>query len=138
MVIQRSIGRSGNEYLYFFCAGRTVKDCSSSHISTARLEDAVIREYGKLQFTPDFLDLARTRIREALREKEAANLLLQKQLAATLKECASKEENLLDLAADGTIAKEKIRIRLTDIERQRTRVRDQLESVESNHAIAFS
>lgn len=132
MVIQRSIGRSGNEYFYFFCAGRTIKDCSTSHISTARLEDAVITEYGKLQFTPDFIDLARTRIREALREKEAANLLLKKQLAATLKECDSKEENLLDLAADGTIAKEKIRTRLTDIERQRTRVREQLDSVESN------
>ncbi|MEY9777252.1 hypothetical protein ABH915_002860 [Arthrobacter sp. MW3 TE3886] len=46
VVIQRSIGRSGNEYFYFFCAGRTVKDCSTSHISTARLEDAMIREYG--------------------------------------------------------------------------------------------
>jgi site-specific DNA recombinase len=44
MVIQRSIGRSGNQYFYFFCAGRTVKDCSTSHISTARLEDAMIRQ----------------------------------------------------------------------------------------------
>ncbi len=132
MVIQRSIGRSGNEYFYFFCAGRTVKDCSTSHISTARLEDAMIREYGKLRFTPDFIDLARTRIREALREKETANLLLQKQLAATLQDCDAKEENLLDLAADGTITKDRIRTRLTDIERQRTRVREQLDSVESN------
>lgn len=74
----------------------------------------------------------RSSIREALREEEAANLLLQKQLAATLKECDSKEANLLDFAADGTITKEEIRTRLTDIERQRTRVREQLDSVESN------
>jgi hypothetical protein len=40
----------------------------------------------------------------------------------TLKECDSKEENLLDLGADGSVAKEKLRTRLTEIMRQRTRV----------------
>lgn len=132
MVIQRAVGRNGREYFYCFCAARTSKDCSSSHISTALLEDAVIKEYAKIQLAPDFLEDARKSIREALKAKEVANQLLRQQLASTLQECDSKEENLLDLAADGTLAKDKIRTRLTEIERQRTRIREQLESIDSN------
>ncbi|TDU29311.1 recombinase family protein [Arthrobacter sp. JUb115] len=132
MVIHRAVGRNGSEYFYFFCAGRTVKDCSSGYISTARLEDAMFGEYRKLTFTEDFVQLAKRRIREALDEKETANRLLRQQLTATLQECDSKEENLLDLAADGLLAKDKIRTRLTAIERQRDRVRGQLTNIEAD------
>lgn len=84
----------------------------------------MIGEYRKLTFTDGFAELAKQRIREALAEKETANHLLHQQLPTTLQECDSKEENLLDLAADGTLAKDKIRTRLTAIERQRDRVRE--------------
>lgn len=132
MVVARARGRHGNFYYYFFCVGRSVNKCSSSYISTAVLEEAMIAHYRRIQFSAEFIEVARTRIREALREKEAANLLLQHQLAATLQDCDSKEENLLGLAPDGILPKDKIRTRLTEIDRQRRRIKEQLVSVSSN------
>lgn len=135
MVIARSLGRSGNEYLYFFCAGRTTNDCKSRYINTLRVERAVADQYARIQLSPAFVQTARTAIRTALDKKAVADRQLQAQLKETLAVLSAKEENLLDLAADGTIARAKVRTRLTDIERQRERVTKQLSTVTSDLAV---
>ena len=62
----------------------------------------------------------------ALGDEEAASRLLKQQLTTELRGLDAKEENLLDLAADGTLPQTKIKAKLHDIERQRRHLRDRL------------
>ncbi|WSE29981.1 recombinase family protein [Amycolatopsis rhabdoformis] len=71
--------------LYFFCRGRQKGVCQAPHVNVALVEDAVERAV---------LDGQQKSVR-----------LLRQQITTKLKELDTKEENLIDLAADGTMAR---------------------------------
>jgi hypothetical protein len=68
----------------------------------------------------------RQTIRETLDEQERSTRLMQKRLTTELQRLDKQEENLLDLAADGGLAADKIKVRLGAIQRQRDKLRRQV------------
>jgi site-specific DNA recombinase len=130
MIVQRSIGNNGGEYFYFFCRGKQEGVCDSRYIPQIALEDAVTEHYKTaIQFKPDFIAAIKALIESTLGNAENAQKLLHHQLRQQLKALSVKTDNLIDLAADGQIAAERVRAKLREIERQRARLQEQLDQV---------
>lgn len=119
MIIQHATNRYGNVYRYFFCNGRYDHTCELPYAPLAKVEEAVEAHYATVRFTPDFVSAMRANLAAMLHEQQAAITLLRAQLTKQLRELDTKETNLIDLAADGTLPQEKIRTRLHEITRQR-------------------
>jgi site-specific DNA recombinase len=88
-----------------------------------------------MRFTPEFIATVRRNLRETLADTQHATHLLRTQLRQQLAKLDVQEENLLDLAADGTTAKTKIRQRLHDIEGRRANLTSELEKVDTDLSV---
>ncbi|GAA2038917.1 recombinase family protein [Nocardiopsis rhodophaea] len=126
MIMQQTVNRTGNVYLYFFCRGRQNGTCDAPHIHVGRLEEAVERHYATIRFRPAFVNEMRAHLDETVGEEQLAATLLKQQLTAELKSLDDQEENLLDLAADGTLPQAKIKARLRKIEQRRASIGERL------------
>ena len=129
MILQRAVGRAKHEYFYFLCRGTQDGVCDARYSNVIGVEGKVIEHYDSIRFTPEFIDLVRSSMDETLADREGAQRLLDKQLKDQLRRLDAKEENLLDIAASGELAKTKIHNRLQDIERQRSKITQQLDGV---------
>ncbi|WP_187684703.1 recombinase family protein [Nocardia wallacei] len=131
MIIQRTPGRHGGDYWYFFCIGNQKNaGCHSPHLNADRVEEAVVEHYKTIAFSPEFIEAMRLAIDKMLAESEAAQRLYRKQLQDQLKDLDTRETNLIELAADGELPQGKIRSRLTEIKRDRERLEAELGKVQ--------
>ncbi|MTD57307.1 hypothetical protein [Amycolatopsis pithecellobii] len=105
--------------LYFFCRGRQKGLCQAPHINVTLVEDAVERHYATIRFSQPFITEMRDQVDAVLGEQEKSARLLRKQITAQLKELDTNEENLIDLAADSTLPRAKVKEKLLDIPRKR-------------------
>jgi site-specific DNA recombinase len=119
MIIQRTVNPRGTEYFYFFCRNRQEGTCDAPHIGIAYIEEAVEQHYARVRFSAGFIADVRAHLEEAIGNEEASARLLHQQLTTELRSLDGREENLLDLTADGALAQAKIKAKLYDIERQR-------------------
>lgn len=122
MIIRRTISRSGEEYLYFFCRGTQDGFCDAKYSNVQRIEQTVEEHYRTVRFTPEFIQAMRHTLDEALADQEASQRALKEQLEAQLERLDAQETNLLELAVDDTIPKEKIRAKLREIGTTRERL----------------
>ncbi len=130
MILMRTTGRHGNgDYGYFFCRGAQDHICDAPYSSIDRVEDAVAEHYKTIRLSPAFVAAVRSHIEAALNDQVAAQQLLRKNLEDQLAQLATKEDNLLDLAADNSLPQERIRQRLREIARDRQRATEQLSQV---------
>jgi site-specific DNA recombinase len=134
MILQRAVGRHGGEYWYFFCINRQDHLCDAPYVQVDDLEAAVLRHYGTIALPPNFTDRVRAKLDETLADQERGARLLQQQRTAALKALDTKEENLLDLAADPAVPKEKIRQRLRAIAEEREQLAEELDRSETSLA----
>ena len=74
----------------------------------------------------------RDQIDAMLGEQEKSARLLRKQITAQLKELDTKEENLIDLAADSTLPRTKVKEKLRDIGRERRRLEERLDTANAD------
>ncbi|GAA5102878.1 hypothetical protein GCM10025762_02850 [Haloechinothrix salitolerans] len=132
MTIQHTVNSKGTEYLYFFCRGRQSHICDAPHINVELIEDAVERHYATIRFNQEFIADVRTQIDTVISEQEASTRLLHQQLTAQLRDIDTKEENLIDLAADGTLPQAKVKTKLRDIERRRRQLNQQLDTASAD------
>ncbi|GLZ30822.1 recombinase [Lentzea sp. NBRC 105346] len=132
MIIQRTINSKGSEYLYFFCRGRQKGTCQAPHVNVVLVEDAVERHYSAIRFSQPFIAEMRDQIDAVIGEQEKSARLLRKQITAQLKELDTKEENLIDLAADSTLPQTKVKERLRDIARDRRRLEGRLDTANAD------
>ncbi|MEV0772767.1 recombinase family protein [Nocardia salmonicida] len=129
-IVQRSPGRHGEDYWYFFCIGnQRGGGCQSPHNSADRVEEAVVEHYKTIAFSPDFIARMKIALDQMLAESDAAQRLYRKQLQDQLKELEIKETNLIELAADGTMPQARIKTRLTEIGREREKLQTELSGV---------
>jgi site-specific DNA recombinase len=126
LILQRAVGRRGTEYFYFFCPGRRDGTCQQPHHNRDRIEDAVTEHYRRRELPADFLHAVGTVIDETLADQDKSQRELRRQLEAQLGSVSAKEENLLDLAADGTLPRDRIRTRLAALTDERSRISAQL------------
>lgn len=115
MVIRRTISRSGDEYLYFFCRGTQEGTCDAKYSNVHRVERADEDHYRTVRFTPDFLAAMRQSLADALADQESSQRALKGQLDSQLARLDTQESNMLDLLMDDEIPKEKVRGRLREI-----------------------
>jgi DNA invertase Pin-like site-specific DNA recombinase len=129
MIIQRATGRHGGQYRYYFCRGVQSHVCDAPYSNLDLVEAAVEDHYKTLRFTPGFISSLRTVLRQTLTDSASATRLVRQDLHKQLKKLDVKEDNLIDMAATGDLAKEKIQQRLRDIDRERRQVQERLDTV---------
>lgn len=77
------------------------------------------RDHKTITFRSDFVLAIRDRLKAAVADQVGSQRLIREQTEGQLARLATKEENLLDLAADGGIDTRRVRARLRDIAAQR-------------------
>ena len=126
MTLQHTVNRYGTPYTYFFCRRTQDGSCRAPHINAIRIEDAVEEHYATIRFSPSFVADVRTHIADAIANEEMAARLLSQQLTSELRALDVREDNLIDLAADDTLPKAKIKARLRDIASERRHLTERL------------
>ena len=139
MIIMRATGRNGGEYAYFFCRGVQDHVCDAPYSNMERVERAIEVHYKSIRLGAEFIAAVRARLEEAVADKARAQQLLRQQLETQLRQLAVKEENLIDLAADGELSTARIKVKLHEITRARDKLTVQLGAVEQDlsGALAF-
>ena len=129
LIQQRTVNRHGDEYWYFFCRGTQDGTCDAPFAKVDNIEAAVEEHYKHVELSADFIQVVRDQLEQALRDEVRAEQLRRSQLEDRLEVLRAKEENLLDLAADASLPRERIRERLRELGRQRETVSEQLNAV---------
>lgn len=115
---------NGGHYRYFFCRGRQDhQGCTAPFLPVEDVEEAIAQHYATLRFDADLIEKVTASVKEVLADEHAATRLARDQARTELARLDVREENLLDLAADGDLPQAKIRQRLRDIEAQRAAIR---------------
>ncbi|NED10603.1 hypothetical protein G3I33_03680 [Streptomyces sp. SID9124] len=136
MIVQHATNRRGNVYRYFFCNGRFDHICEMPYIPIEQAEEAVEDHYATVRFTPEFIATMRSELAALVDEQQTTTKLLQAQLTKQLRALGTKESNLIDLAADGSLPQDKIKARLRDITKQRDRLTSRLHDVDEDLSTA--
>ncbi len=129
MLVQRAVGRRGIEYFYFFCRRKQDHTCPSRYLGVDAVEDAVVRHYSQVGFAPGFAATVREVLNETLGDQARVSKLLKHRLSVQHAKLDRQEENLLDLAAEGSMPKDKLRARLLKIQRDKENIEEQLDRV---------
>lgn len=79
-----------------------------------------------MELSQEFIQIVRSTIEQAVRDEAGAEHSRRGQLQDRLATIQAKEDNLLGLAADGSLPQERIRQRLRDIGTERETLREQL------------
>jgi site-specific DNA recombinase len=125
MLLTMGRGRGG-DYWYFFCAARQHRLCDAPFVRVEDAENAVLRHYVTLVLPEGFAERVRHVLADALADEQRSARLMRDHLTKRLRELDAKEENLLDLVADGGSVASKVRSRLTAIATERERCRGEL------------
>ena len=133
LILTEGKGRGGS-YYYFLCRGRQEGVCDLSYLRVEGVEDAVEREYANLALPPDFAASVEARVSETMADEQRSTRQLKTNLNAELARLGSAEERLIDLAAEGALPVAKVRSRLTTLQQDRDRVRQQLDTLEQDLA----
>lgn len=135
MLIQRSIGKLGGEYFYFFCRGKQQGICDSRHLPFDLVEDEVIEHYRTVKLNPDFVEWVHGQIDGALKDQAGSQRQLREQIQGQIARLQTRADNLIDLVADGGLAGSKAREKITEIERERAGLEARLGTIEDDLSI---
>lgn len=128
MIFQRAKG-NGGVYNYFFCAGRPEHVCEEPYLNVEHVEVAIADYYSSIRFDPNFVGSLRRMMYETLADDQQADRLLRQQVRTQLERLDTQESNLIDLAAEGLTARQKIQSKLLKIERERERLSQRMNDV---------
>lgn len=139
MILQRAAGRGG-VYMYFFCRHKNRREspCASRYTPADRIEDAIVRYYRALRFTPAFITEMRDQLASVIERQQSTTIQLERELNRELASVNSKERNLLDLAADGTLPRETIRERVGELRFERARISERLEVIHEDLSVSVA
>ncbi len=116
----------GGRYLYFFCVRKSQHASGLRYADGDAIETAVEDSYATVRFPADLAERLRQRMIELMREEKKASTLLSQQLRAEIDRLNTQEENLIDLAADGELATDKVKQRLAVVQRKRDQATERL------------
>ena len=138
MVLANVKGRGDDVYEYFFCRQTQERLCDSRYAQVPRIEQAVERYWASLRLSPELVERIRAGIQRTIDHDQKAARELHAHLTEELQRLDVKQENLLDLAADGDMPKETIRKRLNDIATARKRLTERQERTEHKLAAVLN
>lgn len=116
----------GGTYEYYVCTAKQRGHCSMPSARLDELEDEVARRVAAERFDGEDIASVREEVRRALVELQAADQEEKDALRKQLKKLEGQEERLIELAADGTIAVEKLRQRLEYVTLQKGAITEKL------------
>ena len=119
-------GRSGQRYEYFVCRGRQEKCCDLPHLATWQVEQYIERHYATISVPTTFMSDVRQQVTETMDSEQQTVRQVHASVKAQLAKLEVKEEHLLDLVADDSIPREKVRARLRKIQLERERAQESL------------
>jgi site-specific DNA recombinase len=126
LIITKATGRRGVDYFYFLCRGRQERVCDLPHLPMEHVEEAVLRYWSTQRLSEDFIAHVRKNLRTVVEEMTTSLRLMSEQLTTELARIDRQEENLLDLAADGSLPSDKVRTRLTRLKAERKEIQGRL------------
>ena len=126
LIITKATGQRGVDYFYFLCRGRQEGECDLPYLPIEHVEDAVLQYWAGQRLSEGFIARVRENVQATLTETTASARLLCEQLTTQLAKIDRQEENLLDLAADASLATDKVRSRLTQLQAQRKEIKARL------------
>jgi site-specific DNA recombinase len=127
MVVSNNTGRGGT-YRYFVCTHKQ-HGCNAPYIHRDIAEEAIACHYRTIRLPAGTRADLRQQIETTLDDDRATALMMSNQAQRELAKLDVQEENLLDLAADGSVSSGKIRTRLRAIEDRRERLQADLADV---------
>ena len=128
MIFTEAIGRGGT-YHYYVCGRRKDGACTLPYLPVDRIEDALERHYETLDLPATFIADVRARIDRALADEQSSMRDIHAKVSRQIKELEVKEERLIDLAADGMLPQQKIRVKLHEIHVEKRKAQDALANV---------
>jgi hypothetical protein len=132
MIMQRAVG---GVYFYFFCIGsQHHQSCDQPYVRVERMEKAVEERYALVTLAPDMVAAATHKLREVMGAEEELTEAIRRDLTGRLRKLDANEENLLDLAADGLIRKDKLHARLLAIQAEQEQLRTALADIDGKLA----
>ena len=122
---------NGGEYFYVFCMGRREGLCDQPYLGLYEVEQAVLDHYATVNLSTEFKMTVRARLDDALAHDFGSTQHVRERLDARLAALDTRESNLLDLAADGDLPKEKIKEKLIAIRDERASIRRDIERLDA-------
>jgi site-specific DNA recombinase len=114
LVYSQNTGNGGT-YEYWVCSGKQRDGCIFGTIRMDDVEAVLLQRVALEKLTEEEVTTLRTALDETLRDSQIAQVQAQKALRAELKKLEAQEERLIDLAAEGTMAPDKIREKLNRV-----------------------
>ena len=127
LILTKATGRLGVDYFYFLCRGRQEGFCDLPHLPLERVEDKILNFWQGEHLDEQFVTDLEASMTTTLAEMQTSTRLLHEQLTAELAKLDRQEENLLDLAADGSLDTAKVRSRITRLQAQRREIQKRLD-----------
>ena len=122
---------NGGEYFYFLGRGRQEGLCDQPYLNVHAVEQAVLDHYATVSFSDEFKTAVRARLDETLAHDLGSTQAVRERLEARLAALDTRESNLLDLAADGELPKEKIKEKLIAIRDERAGIRRDIDRLDA-------
>ncbi|MEF2256200.1 recombinase family protein [Microbacterium schleiferi] len=133
LIFTEAKNHAGESYSYFLCRGRQDGACDLPYLPVEEIERALAREFKLLGLSLDTIEEAKTEVGAALQDVLARQKEEKARLTKELKKLDVKEERLIDLAADGSLATDALKRRLRDIQVKKHQVRSSLDT--TSHAL---
>ncbi len=130
-LVQRTKGKSGGIYYYFFCVGRQERICDHPYIPVEIMEQAVINHYTRIGLPEEFRTLVRAVIDQAATDNHRLSDDMREGFTKQLAKLDSKENYFLDLAAEEGWPKDTLREKISAIRTERHTITRNLEQAEN-------
>ena len=135
LVYTEARGRNGAAYPYYVCRGRQNGLCDLPHLPVDQVEDAVTRHYETLALPDGFTEAVQSILCSAVADDQSLTQELHSTLLGQLAKLDSREQRLIDLAADGLLDRSKILDRANKIKIERNRIETSLATTGSELAV---
>jgi site-specific DNA recombinase len=134
LIYTEARSRNGTLHGYYKCRGRQQGFCDLPHLPAWQLEEAIERSYQHLWLSGDFLDDLTAKVEATLADEQRMTQELEANLRAELARLDTREEHLLDLAADASLPTSRLKQRLRDLALERERIHGSLANTSSELA----
>ncbi|MBF4561192.1 recombinase family protein [Microbacterium sp. VKM Ac-2870] len=130
LVYMQTTGNGGT-YEYWVCSGKQRDGCRLGTIRMDDVEAAVAQRAALEKLTDEEASTLHSALDDTLRNSQAAQIQARTALSRELKKLEAQEERLIDLAADGSLAPDKVRERLSRVTLRKKTTIDKLAQTES-------
>jgi site-specific DNA recombinase len=134
MIFQRAKGNGGT-YYYFACSKKRVDHtCDQPYVLADVLDRELLRYFAGAHLADDLRERIAQVMDETLADEQEVHTRVRARLNARLKELDKQEDRYLDLLGDPDWPQEKIKAKVTAVQRERQKMAEELAKVE--HSIS--